>query len=163
MAASAGAPCPVGAIRPVDGAPFGAQRSLHEIPLVGAYHVLWHPHKVTGRSIAVLIGEGEKHSIPADGAVLGGIALGAPGAQERGVRHRTLRRRHSRCAGCLQLEARYGHSDRDRGNCCHSCVSGYRHELVHFGVSRPAGFGKQQLGILCTKPPRRILIALRIV
>jgi hypothetical protein len=36
---------------------------------------------VTGRSIAVLVGEGEKHSIPADGAVLGGIALGAPGAR----------------------------------------------------------------------------------
>ena len=39
------------------------------------------------------------------------------GSAACGVPHRALRRRYSQCAGCLQLEARYGHSDRERRNC----------------------------------------------
>src|ERR1700687_5512402 len=101
MATSSGAPRPISAIRPVNGAAIAAQRSLYKIPLVGAHHVLRHPDETPRRGVAVFIGEGQKYSIAADRAVFGAIALGTPVTQEAGVPHRTLQRRHRHCAGRL--------------------------------------------------------------
>jgi hypothetical protein len=92
-ASSSGTPRPIGAIRPVDGPTIATQRSLDEIPLVGAHDVLRHPHKMAGKSATGLIGQRKKHSVAADGALLGGVTLSAPGPLEAGTRHRILRRR----------------------------------------------------------------------
>src|SRR5450755_2319971 len=110
--AGTGAPRPIGPVRPVDGASISTQRSLNEIPLVGAHDVLRHPHKMAGRGAAGLVGEGQKHSVPADGALFGGVALGAPRSHEPGTRRRALLRRPSHGAGRLQLEADYSRGDR---------------------------------------------------
>src|SRR6185369_2244518 len=90
--ATARAPRPECAIRPIDARGIGTQCPLHELPLVRADHVLAHPDKMSSRRATLLIGECEKRAIARDGALLRRIALRAPRSLKSGRLPRILRR-----------------------------------------------------------------------
>ncbi len=131
-ASSSGTPRPIGAIRPVDGRTIATQRSLDEIPLVGAHDVLRHPHKMAGRSATVSLVSVRNTPLLLMEHCLVGVTMSAPSPLEAGTRHRILRRRYGQGAGRLQIESHQGRSDRQGGHCCHSRDPKFRHEPLPY-------------------------------
>ena len=96
------APCPVGSVRPIDLAAVGAQRSAHELPLVGSYGVCVHAFHGSSGGRALLIGKRQERPIGGDGAALGRVTLGTPLAEECSTlidRYLRRSRHYAMCAG----------------------------------------------------------------